>query len=108
MASVEIALGVRELVTLPPDLESVLVRAGEIWVTRDHDVNDFILRKGDLLSLAGSRGVLVSAFTPARLALQVRTREGAVASRWTDRRIGASSAAAAARTAVAGANGSEA
>ena len=43
---------------------------GSLWLTFDGDIRDVVLHQGQFLKFEGTRGVLVSAFEPARLSLR--------------------------------------
>ena len=43
---------------------------GSLWLTRDGDIRDVVLRQGQCLRFEGTRDVLVSAFEPARFSVR--------------------------------------
>ena len=43
---------------------------GSLWLTRDGDIRDVVLRQGQSLRFEGTCGILLSAFEPAKFSLR--------------------------------------
>jgi hypothetical protein len=43
---------------------------GSLWLTRDGDIRDVVLRQGQSLTFEGKCGILLSAFEPAKFSLR--------------------------------------
>jgi len=68
---------------------------GSVWLTRDGDIGDVVLRRGQSLTFEGKRGILLSALEPARFSLRKspavseRKRNLAFYLRWVGRKYSA-------------------
>lgn len=63
--------------------------AGAIWLTRDGDLNDRILKPGQSLTVDSEAHVLISAFGEARVRIEQKARRYSPAARFSRRLLAA-------------------
>ena len=68
-AEAERLLAKREMLLLPDDAFDVVCLAGELWLTRDGDIEDYILGPGDQLSVKRGDKAALQALQPSRVKL---------------------------------------
>lgn len=68
-AASEHALARHEMLMLPATCRQLIVLAGEIWLTRDGDAEDYILRPGQRLALGREHRAAVQALQASRFRL---------------------------------------
>ncbi|MDP1611670.1 MAG: DUF2917 domain-containing protein [Sulfuritalea sp.] len=68
-AASEHDLARREMLMLPATCRQLIVLAGEIWLTRDGDAEDYILRPGQRLALGREDRAAVQALQASRFRL---------------------------------------
>lgn len=63
----EHALARREMLLLPAACRQLIVLAGEVWLTRDGDPEDYILSAGDRLAVRAGDMAMLQALQPSRV-----------------------------------------
>lgn len=67
-------LAIKQMMRLPTADLSVLCLEGELWLTRNGDQEDYILRPGESLAVRRNDQAAVQALRPSRLRLSPRPR----------------------------------
>lgn len=69
LPSIERALAKNQLLALPDANTKLICLAGELWLTRDGDIEDYILGPGESFVVRRGDGAAVQALQPSRVRL---------------------------------------
>ena len=68
-AGLDQALGKAQLLALPDGRATLLCLAGELWLTRDGDIEDYFLHPGESFEVRRGDRAVVQALQPSRIRL---------------------------------------